>query len=147
SRPTSSPGGSWRRAVGASAACRPFPLRLPRSSGRPRRRRHDRSRRPEPAVPRSRTWSRRKRTPPRERWAADVGIVLYRVDERLIHGQVVIGWGSQLKPGRYLVVDDAVAGSDWEQELYVLSLPEGTGAEFVSVAEARTRLPGWKEDA
>ena len=38
-----------------------------------------------------------------------MAIVLYRVDERLIHGQVVIGWGSQLQPSRYLVVDDALA--------------------------------------
>ncbi len=26
-------------------------------------------------------------------------ILLYRIDERLIHGQVVIGWGNQLRPG------------------------------------------------
>ena len=51
-------------------------------------------------------------------------VVLYRIDERLIHGQVVIGWGTQLHPDSYLVVDDALAASDWEQELYVLGLPE-----------------------
>jgi PTS system mannose-specific IIB component/fructoselysine and glucoselysine-specific PTS system IIB component len=74
------------------------------------------------------------------------GIVLYRVDERLIHGQVVIGWGSQLNPRRYLVVDDALAASEWEQELYRLSLPENVSAEFVSRALARELLPGWKEE-
>ena len=73
-------------------------------------------------------------------------IVLYRVDERLIHGQVVIGWGSQLNPSRYLVVDDVLATSDWEQELYRLSVPEGQTAEFVSTAEAIERLPDWKEE-
>jgi PTS system mannose-specific IIB component/fructoselysine and glucoselysine-specific PTS system IIB component len=75
-----------------------------------------------------------------------MGILLYRVDERLIHGQVVIGWGSQLNPGRYLVVDDALAVSDWEQELYRLSLPEQVVAEFVSVAEAERHFPEWKEE-
>jgi mannose/fructose/N-acetylgalactosamine-specific phosphotransferase system component IIB len=75
-----------------------------------------------------------------------MGIVLYRVDERLIHGQVVIGWGSQLQASRYLVVDDALAESAWEQELYLLSLPDGVGAEFVSVAQAGSRLPTWKEE-
>jgi mannose/fructose/N-acetylgalactosamine-specific phosphotransferase system component IIB len=75
-----------------------------------------------------------------------LGIVLYRVDERLIHGQVVIGWGSQLNPSRYLVVDDVLATSDWEQELYRLSVPEGQTAEFVSTAQAIERLPGWKEE-
>ena len=46
-----------------------------------------------------------------------VPIVLFRVDERLIHGQVVIGWGHELRPERYVVVDDDLAESPWEQEL------------------------------
>ena len=66
------------------------------------------------------------------------------MDERLIHGQVVIAWGSQLNPNRYLVVDDKLAVSQWEQELYRLSLPDGVPAEFVSSAEAVRRLPTWQ---
>jgi mannose/fructose/N-acetylgalactosamine-specific phosphotransferase system component IIB len=72
-------------------------------------------------------------------------IVLYRVDERLIHGQVVVGWGSQLRPDRYLVVDDSLAASEWEQELYALGVPERTGVEFVTPDLARTELPGWRQ--
>lgn len=71
-------------------------------------------------------------------------ILLYRVDERLIHGQVVLGWGSRLRPTRYLVVDDAVAASDWEQELYRLALPDGVEALFLPVAAARGHLPEWQ---
>ncbi len=71
-------------------------------------------------------------------------IVLFRIDERLIHGQVVVGWGSQLRPDRYVVVDDALAQSDWEIELYALGVPEGTESLFVGVEEAREALPGWK---
>jgi mannose/fructose/N-acetylgalactosamine-specific phosphotransferase system component IIB len=70
-------------------------------------------------------------------------IVLYRVDERLIHGQVVIGWGSQLQPDQYLVVDDALAQAEWEQELYRLAVSNGTSVSFHSVADARARLPEW----
>ena len=33
-------------------------------------------------------------------------IVLYRIDERLIHGQVVVGWGGQLRPDLFVVVDE-----------------------------------------
>jgi len=75
-----------------------------------------------------------------------MSVVLYRVDERLIHGQVVIGWGSQLLPRRYIVVDDALAESEWERELYRLGLPENAEAEFVDVARAVERLPTWQED-
>ena len=73
-------------------------------------------------------------------------IVLFRVDERLIHGQVVLGWGSQLRPRRYLVVDDELAGSAWEQELYRLGLADGSVAEFVTVDQAREALAAWRED-
>ena len=73
-------------------------------------------------------------------------VVLYRVDERLIHGQVVVGWGHELRPDRYVVVDDATAESEWEQELYALGAP-GREAVFVSVADARDRLDAWAADA
>jgi len=73
-------------------------------------------------------------------------VVLYRVDERLIHGQVVLGWGNQLRPGRYLVVDDELAASDWEQELYRLGAGDSE-VLFASVAEARRLLSQWREDA
>jgi mannose/fructose/N-acetylgalactosamine-specific phosphotransferase system component IIB len=73
-----------------------------------------------------------------------MGIVLTRLDERLIHGQVVLGWGSQLRPDRYVVVDDDLAASDWEQELYRLGAGD-TEVVFSTVAEARERLAEWRE--
>lgn len=72
-------------------------------------------------------------------------IVLHRVDERLIHGQVVLGWGSQLRPDRYLVVDDELAGSEWEQELYRLGAA-GADVAFTDVQGARAALPEWRDD-
>ena len=74
-----------------------------------------------------------------------MAIVLFRVDERLIHGQVVIGWGHQLRPDRYAVVDDDLAGSDWEQDLYRL----GAGIAqvvFATTEDARDRLSEWRDD-
>ena len=74
-------------------------------------------------------------------------IVLNRVDERLIHGQVVVGWGSKLRLERFVVVDEALAGNDWEQELYTLGVPEGAEALFQSPEEARVHLEEWRESA
>ncbi len=74
-----------------------------------------------------------------------MSVVLYRVDERLIHGQVVVGWGGRLNPSRIVVVDDILAVTPWEQELYAMGVPADVEAEFVTVAEARDRLPGWEE--
>lgn len=70
-------------------------------------------------------------------------LVLLRIDERLIHGQVVIGWASQLRPDRYVVVDDDLAKSQWEQDLYRLGAG-GTEVLFPSCADARARLPEWR---
>ncbi len=72
-------------------------------------------------------------------------IELYRVDERLIHGQVVVGWGARLRPQRYVVVDEELAFSEWERELYALGLPDDVEAVFVSPETAREALPSWRE--
>ncbi|MDA0329548.1 MAG: PTS sugar transporter subunit IIB [Gemmatimonadetes bacterium] len=73
-----------------------------------------------------------------------MAIVLFRVDERLIHGQVVIGWGHQLWPDRYILVDDELATSDWEQELYQLGAG-GAGVVFSTTESARSRIAEWRE--
>jgi len=72
-----------------------------------------------------------------------MAVLLYRVDERLIHGQVVLGWGTRLHPDRIVVVDDELAASEWEQELYTLGLPEEVRASFETVAGARSELDDW----
>lgn len=71
-------------------------------------------------------------------------IVLLRVDERLIHGQVVVGWGEHIQMDRIVVIDDEISASAWEQELYCLGVPPTADAVFTSVTEARAAFPGWK---
>ncbi|MGH7561952.1 MAG: PTS system mannose/fructose/N-acetylgalactosamine-transporter subunit IIB [Gemmatimonadales bacterium] len=67
-------------------------------------------------------------------------IVLTRVDDRLVHGQVVIGWGRPLQLQRIILVDDQVRESPWEQELYRMAAPREMAVEFLSAAEAAPRL-------
>jgi mannose/fructose/N-acetylgalactosamine-specific phosphotransferase system component IIB len=61
--------------------------------------------------------------------------VLQRVDDRLIHGQVVIAWGGRLNPRRIWVVDDASAADRWESDLLSSAAP-GVDVRVVGVAEA-----------
>lgn len=70
-----------------------------------------------------------------------MAIELCRIDDRLIHGQVVVGWGQPLDVKFIALVDDEVAGSDWEQELYRLGVPEGMDVYFETVDEAAARYP------
>jgi mannose/fructose/N-acetylgalactosamine-specific phosphotransferase system component IIB len=74
-----------------------------------------------------------------------MSIVLFRVDERLIHGQVVVGWGTELHPDRIVVVDDDIAASQWEQELYAMGLPSEVTPSFEGVTGARALLADWRD--
>jgi mannose/fructose/N-acetylgalactosamine-specific phosphotransferase system component IIB len=75
-----------------------------------------------------------------------MSIELFRVDERLIHGQVVVGWGERLHADRIIVVDPEIVESPWEQELYCLGVPPSMETSFVSVEDARPLLARWQED-
>lgn len=75
-----------------------------------------------------------------------MAIVLFRVDDRLIHGQVVVGWGRPLGINRIVLVDDQVAGSEWEQDLYRMALTPETEVEFVTVSDAAARLRDWQSE-
>jgi len=63
---------------------------------------------------------------------------LHRVDDRLIHGQVVIAWGHRLNPRRIWVVDDASAANEWERELLSTAAP-GVEVRVLTVQEAASR--------
>jgi mannose/fructose/N-acetylgalactosamine-specific phosphotransferase system component IIB len=70
-----------------------------------------------------------------------MAIVLCRVDDRLVHGQVVIGWGRPLGIDQIVLVDDTVAASSWEQELYRMALAPEIEIRFVTLGEASAQLP------
>ena len=65
-----------------------------------------------------------------------MSFLLYRIDDRLIHGQVVVGWGQPLDAKFIVLVDEGVANSDWEQELYRMGVPPHMDVYFVTVANA-----------
>jgi mannose/fructose/N-acetylgalactosamine-specific phosphotransferase system component IIB len=72
-------------------------------------------------------------------------ILLCRIDDRLIHGQVVVGWGRPLGIQRIILVDDQVAASEWEQDLYRMAMPPEVEVAFTSVDQARSQLAAWQE--
>jgi len=75
-----------------------------------------------------------------------VPIVLYRIDDRLIHGQVVVGWGRPLDVGFLVLVDDEVAASDWEQELYRMGVPPEMEVHFHTVDDAAQAHARYRAD-
>ena len=73
-------------------------------------------------------------------------IELYRIDDRLIHGQVVVGWGQPLDIGFIVLVDDVVATSDWEKELYRMGVPPEMDVYFHTTSEAISAIPRYRAD-
>jgi len=75
-----------------------------------------------------------------------MSILLCRIDDRLIHGQVVIGWGRPLGLQRIVLVDDTVAANAWEQDLYRVAVPDEMELIFSTVRGAADRLAEWAAD-
>jgi mannose/fructose/N-acetylgalactosamine-specific phosphotransferase system component IIB len=65
-----------------------------------------------------------------------VPLLLARVDDRLVHGQVAYGWCLKLRPNLVVIVSDLLRASPERADLYLCALPEGSEGRVVSVNEA-----------
>ena len=63
-------------------------------------------------------------------------IQLIRIDDRLIHGQVVVGWVKALDIQRLAVVNDAIAKNTMQRTLMEMAVPAGLKVSFYTVEEA-----------
>jgi mannose/fructose/N-acetylgalactosamine-specific phosphotransferase system component IIB len=67
-------------------------------------------------------------------------IIFTRIDDRLIHGQVVEGWVNFLKATAILVADDRVASNALQRSIMEISAPQGLGVFIGTVEEVCGRL-------
>jgi mannose/fructose/N-acetylgalactosamine-specific phosphotransferase system component IIB len=67
-------------------------------------------------------------------------LCLVRIDDRLIHGQVVLGWARALKPDRIVVANDRIAGNSWERKFYTSSVPPHIKVSFLELEETARQL-------
>ena len=67
-------------------------------------------------------------------------LCLVRIDDRLIHGQVVLGWARALKPDRIVVANDRVAANQWERKFYTSSVPPHIKVSFLDLEETSRQL-------
>ena len=52
-----------------------------------------------------------------------MSVVFYRIDDRLIHGQVMTGWSKVYKANRIFVVDDKVAKDAFMCQVMKMAVP------------------------
>lgn len=67
-------------------------------------------------------------------------LVLARIDDRLIHGQVTVGWATHLEPDLILLANNEIAADDWQTEVYSSSVPPHIKVSILSLAEAANEL-------
>ena len=65
---------------------------------------------------------------------------LVRVDDRLIHGQVVAIWLKALGAKRIVIVDDKTARDEFLREILMLAAPPGVPVEVHDVAAGTERV-------
>lgn len=73
-------------------------------------------------------------------------IKLLRVDHRLLHGQVVYSWCSQIKPNCILVANDEVVENEIRKAALRLAKPNETKLVFKSINDSVTAINEGKTD-
>lgn len=63
-------------------------------------------------------------------------IALVRIDDRLIHGQVVLGWVKRYSIDHIIAVDDEVANNPLQAKLMKMATPVGCTSDVVTVEKA-----------
>lgn len=69
-----------------------------------------------------------------------MGLRLVRIDDRLIHGQVVAVWLRSVGADRIIIVDDKTAKDEFMKDLMVLAAPQGVPVEVITTEEGVRRI-------
>ena len=67
-------------------------------------------------------------------------IVLARIDDRLVHGQIVQGWLKAVDVHKIVVASDAVAADSMQQMLMAIAVPSSADLEIKTVKDATEAL-------
>ena len=67
-------------------------------------------------------------------------LTLIRIDDRLIHAQVVVGWYEKCRPDRIILADDAVAADEWERKIFTSAINSDIKVTILTLGEAASRI-------
>ncbi|MCL4504424.1 MAG: PTS sugar transporter subunit IIB [Chloroflexi bacterium] len=74
-------------------------------------------------------------------------ISLIRIDDRLIHGQVMAVWTRTLSVNHILVADDAVVADSFSRQIMQLAMPPAVKLTIADIRDAAALLPSIETDA
>lgn len=67
-------------------------------------------------------------------------IVLYRIDDRLIHGQVMTAWSKLTNANHVIIIDDGVVADSFMCKILTMAAPRGMQVEIFNVQDGLARL-------
>ncbi|MEO1769123.1 PTS sugar transporter subunit IIB [Candidatus Enterococcus ferrettii] len=67
-------------------------------------------------------------------------IVLARIDDRLIHGQVMTAWLQFTGGNHIVIVDDATAGDEFTKSIMSMAVPNGIKLSILGIADGAALL-------
>jgi mannose/fructose/N-acetylgalactosamine-specific phosphotransferase system component IIB len=68
-------------------------------------------------------------------------MLILRVDDRLIHGQVIAGWVRPLGINSVVLVSDKLSRDEWACSAYRLAIPEGINFSCFTINECVKNMP------
>ncbi len=68
--------------------------------------------------------------------------IRFRVDSRLIHGQVIARWSLVDKTKTIIIADDEVAADEFMSDIYRMAAPQEIVVDVLTIKDAHERLKG-----
>ncbi len=67
-------------------------------------------------------------------------IVLARIDDRFIHGQVTVGWSQKLRPNRIILSNNEIAADTWQTRVYRSAVPPDIHVSIFNTSQTVSAL-------
>lgn len=69
-----------------------------------------------------------------------MSVVFYRIDDRLIHGQVMTGWTKVWKANQIFVIDDVVVKDEFLCQVMTMAVPAGINSKVYGFADGAEKI-------
>ena len=69
-----------------------------------------------------------------------MNVTVFRIDDRLIHGQIVTAWLSHADGKQIICADDKAANDDLQKMLLEMATPKGVALQILTIEDAKKYL-------
>jgi mannose/fructose/N-acetylgalactosamine-specific phosphotransferase system component IIB len=69
-----------------------------------------------------------------------MNVVLARIDDRFIHGQVTVGWSQKLRPDHIILSNNEIAADPWQARVYRSAVPPEMRVSILNTSQTVAAL-------